>query len=120
MLDIALDHRRVQRGQGTTDHRPAHLALPARLNRRWYARPAQHDPVMGGCVRHAWQARERVKVGSVPPLPKLTADLCAFRYCLSHSPVPIIVVRPEEKVRKTMAKRRADPKRGSHFEKCVP
>ncbi|TFY68263.1 hypothetical protein EVJ58_g1107 [Rhodofomes roseus] len=39
------------------------------------------------------------------------------RYCLSHSPVPIIVVRPEEKVRKTMAKRRADPKRGSHFEK---
>ncbi|KAH9832150.1 uncharacterized protein C8Q71DRAFT_798646 [Rhodofomes roseus] len=38
------------------------------------------------------------------------------RYCLSHSPVPIIVVRPEEKVRKTMAKRRADPKRGSHFE----
>ncbi|EPS96385.1 hypothetical protein FOMPIDRAFT_141411 [Fomitopsis schrenkii] len=38
------------------------------------------------------------------------------RYCLSHSPVPIIVVRPEDKVRKTMAKRRADPKRGSHFE----
>ena len=45
--------------------------------------------------------------------------LCVRRYCLSHSPVPIIVVRPEEKVRKTMAKRRADPKRGSHFEKCV-
>ena len=39
--------------------------------------------------------------------------------------MPIIVVRPEEKVRKAMAKRRADPKRGSHFEKyvaymCVP
>ncbi|GBE83517.1 hypothetical protein BKA93DRAFT_772174 [Sparassis latifolia] len=38
------------------------------------------------------------------------------KYCLSHSPVPIIVVRPESKVRKTRAKRRADPKRGSHFE----
>ncbi|KAH9947854.1 hypothetical protein B0H21DRAFT_736638 [Amylocystis lapponica] len=38
------------------------------------------------------------------------------KYCLSHSPVPIIVVRPESKVRKTMAKRRADPKRGSHFD----
>lgn len=41
------------------------------------------------------------------------------RYCLSHSPVPIIVVRPEDKVRKTMAKRRADPKRGQHFDECV-
>ena len=37
------------------------------------------------------------------------------KYCLSHSPVPIIVVRPESKVRKAMAKRRADPKRGKHF-----
>ncbi|KAI0922623.1 hypothetical protein AcV5_009548 [Taiwanofungus camphoratus] len=41
------------------------------------------------------------------------------KYCLSHSPVPIIVVRPESKVRKTMAKRRADPKRGQHFDECV-
>jgi len=38
------------------------------------------------------------------------------RYCLSHSPVPVIVVRPERKVRKAMAKRRKDPKRGRHFE----
>lgn len=38
------------------------------------------------------------------------------RYCLSHSPVPIIVVRPESKVRKVVAKRKADPKRGKHFE----
>ncbi|KZP27665.1 adenine nucleotide alpha hydrolases-like protein [Athelia psychrophila] len=38
------------------------------------------------------------------------------KYCLSHSPVPVIVVRPEEKVRKAMAKRRKDPKRGRHFE----
>ncbi|THH14787.1 hypothetical protein EW146_g5590 [Bondarzewia mesenterica] len=38
------------------------------------------------------------------------------KYCLSHSPVPIIVVRPESKVRKTMEKRRADPKRGLHFD----
>ncbi|KAI0826109.1 hypothetical protein BC629DRAFT_1276245 [Irpex lacteus] len=38
------------------------------------------------------------------------------KYCLSHSPVPIIVVRPESKVRKVLAKRRADPKRGKHFD----
>jgi hypothetical protein len=38
------------------------------------------------------------------------------KYCLSRSPVPIIVVRPEAKVRKNMAKRRADPKRGKHFD----
>lgn len=41
------------------------------------------------------------------------------KYCLSHSPVPIIVVRPESKVRKAMAKRRADPKRGKHFDEYV-
>ncbi|KAF8586898.1 adenine nucleotide alpha hydrolases-like protein [Ramaria rubella] len=38
------------------------------------------------------------------------------RYCVSRSPVPVIVVRPERKVRKGMQKRRADPKRGTHFE----
>ncbi|PFH45593.1 hypothetical protein AMATHDRAFT_122282, partial [Amanita thiersii Skay4041] len=38
------------------------------------------------------------------------------RYCLSHSPVPVIVVRPERKFRKAMEKRKADPKRGRHFE----
>ncbi|KAJ8507148.1 hypothetical protein ONZ45_g10450 [Pleurotus djamor] len=38
------------------------------------------------------------------------------KYCLTHSPVPIIVVRPERKVRKAIEKRRADPKRGRHFE----
>ncbi|KAI0080376.1 adenine nucleotide alpha hydrolases-like protein [Panus rudis PR-1116 ss-1] len=43
------------------------------------------------------------------------------KYCLSHSPVPVIVVRPESKVRKAIAKRRADPKRGNHFNfnECV-
>ena len=49
----------------------------------------------------------------------LMQNVIIRRYCLSHSPVPIIVVRPESKVRKTMAKRRADPKRGLHFDKCV-
>ena len=38
------------------------------------------------------------------------------RYCLSHSPVPVIVIRPESKVRKVLAKRKADPKRGKHFD----
>ncbi|GLB39629.1 putative universal stress protein family protein [Lyophyllum shimeji] len=38
------------------------------------------------------------------------------KYCLTHSPVPIIVVRPERKVRKAVEKRRADPRRGTHFE----
>ncbi|KAH9851072.1 hypothetical protein C2E23DRAFT_733608 [Lenzites betulinus] len=41
------------------------------------------------------------------------------KYCLSHSPVPVIVVRPESKVRKTMAKRRANPKRGQHFDELA-
>ncbi|KAI0827317.1 hypothetical protein BC628DRAFT_1368917 [Trametes gibbosa] len=41
------------------------------------------------------------------------------KYCLSHSPVPVIVVRPESKVRKTMAKRRANPKRGQHFDELT-
>ncbi|KAF9484308.1 hypothetical protein BDN70DRAFT_891133 [Pholiota conissans] len=38
------------------------------------------------------------------------------KYCLSHSPVPVIVVRPGRKLRKAVEKRRADPKRGKHFE----
>lgn len=38
------------------------------------------------------------------------------RYCLSRSPVPVIVVRPERKVRKMLTKRRQNPKRGTHFE----
>ncbi len=33
-----------------------------------------------------------------------------------NSPVPVVVVRPESKVRKTLDKRRADPKRGIHFD----
>jgi len=37
------------------------------------------------------------------------------KYCLSHSPVPVIVVRPGRKLRKAVEKRRADPKRGTHF-----
>ena len=41
------------------------------------------------------------------------------KYCLSRSPVPIIVVRPEKKVRKAQAKRKADPKRGQHFDEWV-
>jgi nucleotide-binding universal stress UspA family protein len=38
------------------------------------------------------------------------------KYCLAHSPVPVIVVRPGRKLRKDAEKRRADPKRGKHFE----
>lgn len=45
----------------------------------------------------------------------LTVLPCS-RYCLTHSPVPVIVVSPERKVRKAIEKRRADPKRGKHFE----
>ena len=41
------------------------------------------------------------------------------RYCLSHSPVPVIVVRPGRKLKKAVEKRRADPKRGTHFEEGV-
>jgi hypothetical protein len=38
------------------------------------------------------------------------------RYCVSHSPVPVIVVRPERKVRKSMEKRRADGRRRHQFD----
>jgi len=41
------------------------------------------------------------------------------KYCLSHSPVPVIVVRPGRKLKKAVEKRRADPKRGTHFEERV-
>jgi len=41
------------------------------------------------------------------------------RYCVSHSPVPVVVVRPERKVRKTVEKRRADPKRRAQFEELT-
>ncbi|KAI6145246.1 hypothetical protein BKA82DRAFT_4171496 [Pisolithus tinctorius] len=41
------------------------------------------------------------------------------RYTLSHSPVPVIVVRPESKLRKVLEKRKRDPKRGTHFDELV-
>ncbi|KAI6018327.1 hypothetical protein EDC04DRAFT_464306 [Pisolithus marmoratus] len=41
------------------------------------------------------------------------------KYALSHSPVPVIVVRPESKVRKVVEKRKRDPKRGTHFDEVV-
>jgi len=42
------------------------------------------------------------------------------RYCVSHSPVPVIVVRPERNVRKTVEKRAADPKRRTNqFDELV-
>lgn len=36
------------------------------------------------------------------------------RHAVSHSPVPVIVVRPERKVKKSLNKRQADPKRGQY------
>ncbi|KAG8741451.1 hypothetical protein FRC10_002855 [Ceratobasidium sp. 414] len=41
------------------------------------------------------------------------------RYCVSHSPVPVIVVRPERKVRKSMEKRRTDGRRRHQFEELM-
>ena len=32
------------------------------------------------------------------------------RYCISHSSVPVVVVRPESKVKKSMAKRQKEGK----------
>ncbi|KAK7453190.1 hypothetical protein VKT23_011871 [Stygiomarasmius scandens] len=59
--------------------------------------------IVGTRGRKAWQIGKGA-MGSVS------------RYCLTHSPVPIIVVRPERKVNKAKEKRRADPKRGTHFD----
>ncbi|KAF8752222.1 Universal stress protein family [Rhizoctonia solani] len=41
------------------------------------------------------------------------------RYCVSHSPVPVIVVRPERKVRKSMEKRRADGRKRHQFDELI-
>ncbi|KAF9001162.1 hypothetical protein BDQ17DRAFT_1244739 [Cyathus striatus] len=60
--------------------------------------------VVGTRGRKPWQAIGVIGMGSVS------------KYCLSHSPVPVIVVRPERKLKKAVEKRRADPKRGRHFE----
>ncbi|KAF9254774.1 hypothetical protein L218DRAFT_912977 [Marasmius fiardii PR-910] len=59
--------------------------------------------IVGTRGRKLWQIGLKGTMGSVS------------RYCLTHSPVPIIVVRPERKTKKAMEKRRADPKRGFHF-----
>jgi len=37
------------------------------------------------------------------------------RYCVSHSPVPVVVVQPERKVRKSLEKRRNDGKSRVEF-----
>ncbi|KAJ7647965.1 hypothetical protein FB45DRAFT_894893 [Roridomyces roridus] len=63
--------------------------------------------VVGTRGKRAWQNMTMMGKGGIGSVSK---------YCLSHSPVPIIVVRPERKVKKTVEKRRADPKRGTHFE----
>jgi len=66
------------------------------------------DSVVVGTRGSRWQAMGMglggIGVGSIS------------RYCLTHSPVPVIVVRPERKVRQALEKRKADPKRGRHFE----
>ncbi|KAJ7108808.1 hypothetical protein C8R44DRAFT_635962, partial [Mycena epipterygia] len=68
--------------------------------------------VVGTRGKKAWQGMAMMGKGGIGSVSK---------YCLTHSPVPIIVVRPERKVKKAMEKRRADPKRGTHFdsEGCV-
>ncbi|KAK7056955.1 hypothetical protein VNI00_002673 [Paramarasmius palmivorus] len=60
--------------------------------------------IVGTRGRKLWQMGLKGTMGSVS------------KYCLTHSPVPIIVVRPERKVKKAMEKRRANPKRGFHFD----
>ncbi|KAL0566758.1 hypothetical protein V5O48_015240 [Marasmius crinis-equi] len=60
--------------------------------------------IVGTRGRKLWQMGLKGTMGSVS------------RYCLTHSPVPIIVVRPERKTKKAIEKRRANPKRGLHFD----
>ncbi|KAJ7194827.1 hypothetical protein GGX14DRAFT_537331 [Mycena pura] len=63
--------------------------------------------VVGTRGKRAWQTMTMMGKGGIGSVSK---------YCLTHSPVPIIVVRPERKVKKAIEKRRADPKRGTHFD----
>jgi len=60
--------------------------------------------VVGTRGRRSWQGMGMMGMGSIS------------KYCLSHSPVPVIVVRPKREVKKNVEKRKADPKRGRHFE----
>ncbi|KAJ8083556.1 hypothetical protein PM082_009431 [Marasmius tenuissimus] len=60
--------------------------------------------IVGTRGRKLWQMGLKGTMGSVS------------KYCLTHSPVPIIVVRPERKTKKAMEKRKANPKRGLHFD----
>ncbi|KAJ7730066.1 hypothetical protein DFH07DRAFT_871300 [Mycena maculata] len=64
--------------------------------------------VVGTRGKKAWQGMAMMGVGK-------GGIGSVSKYCLTHSPVPIIVVRPERKVKKAVEKRRADPKRGTHF-----
>ncbi|KAK4685967.1 hypothetical protein P7C73_g4169, partial [Tremellales sp. Uapishka_1] len=58
----------------------------------------------------------QVHVNSAPSLtiPAAPGMGSVSRFAVSHSPVPVIVVRPERKVKKTLAKRQNDPKRGQY------
>jgi hypothetical protein len=60
------------------------------------------DPSLSPCVNSLKIALLAPGMGSVS------------RFAVSHSPVPVIVVRPERKVKKTLAKRQNNPKRGQY------
>ncbi|KAJ7808042.1 hypothetical protein B0H13DRAFT_2221525 [Mycena leptocephala] len=83
--------------------------IPGRINNTIDRLIALYRPdsvVVGTRGKKAWQGMAMMGKGGIGSVSK---------YCLTHSPVPIIVVRPERKVKKAMEKRRADPKRGTHF-----
>jgi nucleotide-binding universal stress UspA family protein len=85
-------------------YRPDSVVVGTR-GRKYDSSTLQTGVVSENCsLYRAWQNIGKGTMGSVS------------RYCLSHSPVPIIVVRPERKVKKAIEKRRADPKRGIHFD----
>ncbi|KAJ7921498.1 hypothetical protein B0H13DRAFT_1984907 [Mycena leptocephala] len=85
--------------------------IPGRINNTIDRLIALYRPdsvVIGTRGKKAWQGMAMMGKGGIGSVSK---------YCLTHSPVPvpIIVVRPERKVKKAMEKRHADPKRGTHF-----
>ncbi|KIY48783.1 hypothetical protein FISHEDRAFT_73295 [Fistulina hepatica ATCC 64428] len=72
--------------------------------------------VVGSRGKRTWQIALAGSVGASRTMGAGMGIGSVSKYILARSPVPVIVVRPESNVRKTVEKRRADPRRGTHFE----
>ena len=66
-----------------------------------------------------WRAAFMGSTSRCSPFADHRTLLTLRRYMLEHSPVPVVVVRPERKVRRDIEARRADPKRGTSITSAI-